>query len=352
VFVCLFIYNNLNLVQWNEEHDITPPSSLSLGSEQVDDDAEMLAQYQQKLQEYKNTFGEHSMDGGAGGGRLFGDEDGYFQSARRSSTTGSSSNSEDGNYELVKNHGYEGDLHATLGALYLSTNDDDIVAASSHLIQAIRLYELSGDTTDTPMADVKLNMALLYLRLGEFISSADAYDDALDIYQQIYGDGINPLSLSSKMKVALQAFAAGNGGLFGVDGDDDDLMMFDFSSFGKLFLGDNDIENDDTNAINDVIRDDESNVVTSAAATTVTAGTDGDANSIVEEDSIVTSSSSRSGSMSSDTARHGNDNNNNYNNEDYRTKKKQQSNTVLLPGGTSIDVQRFLQQNDSIREEL
>lgn len=95
-------------------------------------------------------------------------------------------------YYVEKSDAYEGDLHNKLGTLYL--NRGDHVLASSHLQEAIRLYELDGEQDEINMASAKYNLSLLHLRAGEYQYSANLYNEALDAFKASVGEGLNPLS--------------------------------------------------------------------------------------------------------------------------------------------------------------
>jgi hypothetical protein len=42
------------------------------------------------------------------------------------------------------------------------------------------------------MADAKLNLGMGYFRAGRFADSQRVHFEALDIYRQLYGEGVNP----------------------------------------------------------------------------------------------------------------------------------------------------------------
>jgi tetratricopeptide (TPR) repeat protein len=85
---------------------------------------------------------------------------------------------------------YEGDVVFNLGTIYLSMGDDD--EAISWFEQAIELYENKGDERKAQIASAKTNLALLYFRMGRFHDSERSHFDSLDIYEALYGDGVNP----------------------------------------------------------------------------------------------------------------------------------------------------------------
>ena len=91
-----------------------------------------------------------------------------------------------------KDDGYEGDLYATLGSLYLMAGD--YVTAESNLLQAIQLYSMAGEEPDRTTADAKFNLAAIYVHKGQFMESAQSRKEALDIYLDVVGEGVNPIS--------------------------------------------------------------------------------------------------------------------------------------------------------------
>ncbi|GAX24056.1 hypothetical protein FisN_26Lh132 [Fistulifera solaris] len=86
--------------------------------------------------------------------------------------------------------GYVGDLHATLGSLYLSTNE--LILAEMHLRQAIRSY-ISDDENRRYLADVHFNLAQLLFQQGEYLESAEQRALACDLYKETVGEGVNPM---------------------------------------------------------------------------------------------------------------------------------------------------------------
>jgi tetratricopeptide (TPR) repeat protein len=93
-------------------------------------------------------------------------------------------------YEI--DHGYIGDLHATLGSLYLSTNE--LVLAEMHFRQAIRSYTATSDDENRRyLADVHFNLAQLLFQQGEYPDSSEQRALACDLYKETVGEGINPM---------------------------------------------------------------------------------------------------------------------------------------------------------------
>jgi hypothetical protein len=60
------------------------------------------------------------------------------------------------------------------------------------LEQAAQLYHKKQEDRDRSMADVKLNLAMAYYRLRRFDDSQRLQLEGLDIYRELYGDGVNP----------------------------------------------------------------------------------------------------------------------------------------------------------------
>lgn len=87
---------------------------------------------------------------------------------------------------------YEGDLHFTLGTLYLS-NDDDLDKTVAYFENAISLYQIN-DSNSRRMADAKKNLAMALFRERQFQESIRLHTEALELYRELYGDGVNPLS--------------------------------------------------------------------------------------------------------------------------------------------------------------
>jgi tetratricopeptide (TPR) repeat protein len=100
---------------------------------------------------------------------------------------------------FIKDQAYEADLYSALGALYQERGD--ATQAYSHLTQAIQLYKLSGDVLDHHMGSAQYNLAMMYLKQGEFSMSADFYEQALDVFQVSVGEGRNPLTYNPAMGI-------------------------------------------------------------------------------------------------------------------------------------------------------
>lgn len=157
-------------MDWSEKYNLDPPPSAATDPMFVDESSDaLLKEYELLLQEYNDIFAN----------------DGYDQGAYFDGTTG-------GLY-YERDDGYEGGLHMSLGVLYSMSrggDEENDVLAASHLEQAIRLYEMSGEEGQN-MASVKFNLANLRLRSGDYRESAKLYKEALDIFQTI--GTLNPL---------------------------------------------------------------------------------------------------------------------------------------------------------------
>lgn len=95
-----------------------------------------------------------------------------------------------GEYMYEKDDGYEGDLLASLGTMYLSIGDPRAIL---HLEQAKDKYSSSRDDKNSPaMADLLMNLSMAYYRNYQFQDSQRVHGQALDIYRRLYGDGVNP----------------------------------------------------------------------------------------------------------------------------------------------------------------
>lgn len=130
----------------------------------------MLAGYEQRLQEYLEAF-----DGDTSGML----EDGYDEML-------------DELYEYnEKDDGYEGDLHLSIGALYMAQGGDNNLFAASHLEQAVRLYELSGERDGENTATAKFNLSILHLRGGDYRASAQLHGEALDIFRSVNEENVS-----------------------------------------------------------------------------------------------------------------------------------------------------------------
>lgn len=154
-------------VEWNEKYRLDPPADDSSFADEFEGEtSELMAEYEEILEEYQEMFaadGRSAMEG-------------FFDEMS-------------GETYYEKDDGYEGDLHMSLGALYMSRSDNsESIQAASHLEQAIRLYELSGEAQSQNMASAKFDLSILHLRNGEYRMSARRHGEALDIFRTVMGD--------------------------------------------------------------------------------------------------------------------------------------------------------------------
>ncbi len=113
----------------------------------------------------------------------------------------------DKEYFYEKDDGYEGDLLATVGTLYLSLGDPRAIL---FLEQAFEKYSNSADDRESPaMADLLMNLAMAYYRGRQFQDSYRVYEQALDIYRTLYGDGVNPYEAMDDLMMMQQNMGDG-----------------------------------------------------------------------------------------------------------------------------------------------
>jgi tetratricopeptide (TPR) repeat protein len=288
------------------------------------DDDKQLKESLTKLEEYDNKFGRSNVVGGSSD-PMSEREHQFFDQ------TEEEEHYYDENGELNisrKDDSYEGDLHANLASMYIAKQD--FVAALSHFNQAIRLYEVAGEDESIVMANTKFNLATLNFRIGAYSASAEKYDEALDLYKQIHGDGINPFSLPAQWKGIVDGLdtsildASSLGALVeGMDGFSNALQgTYDLSEIGEL--------SSDSNNQQLPVHDDSSSDTVGTRSTT----TASDDNDTTEKPEPATSYTKNS--------------------NDIRTTKatSKQNVKIVLPGGSSFDLGKFLQQNKSTHDEL
>lgn len=167
-------------VEWYEKYRLDPPADppMDAAADLMEGDtAEMVAEYERILLEYLEMFADDTAAAAM---------DGFLDE-----TTGETY------YE--KDDGYEGDLHMSIGSLYMARSDNsESIQAASHLEQAVRLYELSGEVQSQNMATVKFNLSILHLRNGDYPMSARLHGEALDIFRAVIGDGVNPMAMGDE----------------------------------------------------------------------------------------------------------------------------------------------------------
>lgn len=287
-------------VEWNDDYKLLRSKQKQILLQQESDlsDTEIsdtLVEYESLLKEYQNKVS------------LYTSEDHIVESNLRTDET----NDYDIDSNEDKDNGYEGDLHASLGSLYMSKNDS--VNAIIHLKQAKLLYTLSGEHSEITMANVKLNLATLYLNLGDYLLSTQEYQEALDIYQSKYGDGINPLSKSTKFRGKSKESIT-------------DEIIFDSSDIGNVL----------TEALDKVFKI--GNIGSDLSQTLQ--------NVFNKHQSKTTSTSNSNSKKKEKNIKNANVRNIEEANQMY-TKQK-----VNLPSGTVIDLHSYFQQNETETEAM
>jgi tetratricopeptide (TPR) repeat protein len=310
-------------VIWLEKYDV----SVQALHDQLDaeftesDDDKLLKELLSKLDEYGSKFGRLNTVGTSVDLMSTQDHQ-YFKQPPNDDYVVD----ENGENRINKqDDGYEGDLHSSLGSMYMYKHD--FVAALSHLKQAVRLYELAGDHHSIVMANTKYSLSTLNFRIGEYSTSASEYEEALDLFKQSYGDGTNPFSILAQWKGILDGLHP---------------SMYDTtSSLGALLngvgfsAGDNGANDASTEgpatstsipeSSNQLLLDDKNS---GAVDTTLKAS----------EENDITKPIATSDDLST---------------KDIRQMKvtPTKNNKIVLPGGSTIDLQKFLQQNKS-KDEL
>ena len=157
---------------------LSPTDVGGVGGAMDDSSKEAIAEMEQALQQYRDMISADETDTAAYG------DTGYFHDGGPQ-------------YYYQRDDGYEGDLHASLGALLLA--DGDAVLAAVHLMEAVRLYEFAGDVDGQNMASVKFNLSALYLQNGEYRESARLHGEALDLFRQFHGEGADLLGAMGQL---------------------------------------------------------------------------------------------------------------------------------------------------------
>jgi len=102
--------------------------------------------------------------------------------------SGGGGSNDDVYYE--RDDGYEADMLMSIGSIYMSMGET--THAIPCLEQAIALYNSNGESKSPAMADTKNNLAVAYFLVQRFQDSQTARFEALDLYQTLYGDNVNP----------------------------------------------------------------------------------------------------------------------------------------------------------------
>lgn len=143
-----------------DEYNVLPPAPESSASAVPGSDlSPQIQEYERLLEEY--------VDGTATDDVGQYDRDGYF---------------DDSEGYLIKDDGYEADIHSSLGVLYMAQGQENVMAAI-HLEHAARMYEQNGERDSPSMASVKLSLAELYLQSRDYEKSAVAHAEAINIFR-------------------------------------------------------------------------------------------------------------------------------------------------------------------------
>eukprot|EP00977_Amphora_coffeiformis_P005203 scaffold1115_cov165-Amphora_coffeaeformis.AAC.3 len=164
---------------WFRRHNVAPPQPPPPdGLANNEEQNAMILTYEQGLEEYHAMFA----DGVDSSDPVVSDTNGFY----------SGGDADYGSQTFYqRDDGYEGDLHNTLGALYLNSGDYD--QAAMHLQQALRLYLKAGEAQDTTTATAHTQLALLYFQQGEYDASMEQHRLAVEIFKKIVTPGSNPL---------------------------------------------------------------------------------------------------------------------------------------------------------------
>ena len=155
-------------MEWHRDENTGVPTMMFSPQDEADIEAE-IASHEEELRQY--------MDGAYGGYEV--DVSGHYDKET-----------------VAQDELYEAQILATLGALTLSLNENEM--ALEHFSRAIDIYEkYPGEDERRAVGDLKLNVASALYRNKDFVNSANAYDEAMDRYQESFGDGVNPLTGST-----------------------------------------------------------------------------------------------------------------------------------------------------------
>jgi tetratricopeptide (TPR) repeat protein len=175
-------------VDWYETYNIEPRTdALDDGMMDGGSTESLLAEYEIVLSEYLESLADDNQAFASAG-----DLGEYFDELG-------------GGMPHGKDSAYEADLHLSIGALYLSRSShgsgDSSIQSASHLEQALRLYELSGESQTENMATTKYNLSIYHLRNGDYQQSATFYAEALDIFQTFATDEASDFNFGAAANV-------------------------------------------------------------------------------------------------------------------------------------------------------
>lgn len=109
-------------------------------------------------------------------------------------------------YDYDDYDAFKGDLHATLGALYLSTGE--FILSEMHLRQAMLVYYNNNkqQAYRRDVADVRFNLAQLFFQQGNYQESAEQRALACDLYRETVGEGVNPMLSSEEVLMQVKYY--------------------------------------------------------------------------------------------------------------------------------------------------
>lgn len=167
-------------MDWYKNQRMDVPAMTTYESLGIDGD-ETLQLYVQQLEEYRRMVaaGEH----GTGSIPRIMKRDTIYEPKVEDDFGGDL-------YYYERDDGYEGDLLSAIGAVHLSNGDVD--RAIQFLQQALSLYNSDPIQNKRTMADAKINLAMAHFQGHRFDDSKKIHFEALDAYQELYGDGVNP----------------------------------------------------------------------------------------------------------------------------------------------------------------
>eukprot|EP00980_Cylindrotheca_fusiformis_P025244 scaffold13311_cov161-Cylindrotheca_fusiformis.AAC.10 len=153
-----------------------PPIAATVGGSEGLELESVLDQYFDMLTSYRRGTGQNGMQ---------------YEQGRKGPINYREQDQSQTQYTMYqRDDAYEGDILFNLGTIYLSMQDEN--EAIGWFEQAIELYTNKGDERKAQIASANANLSLLYMRQRRFEDSQRAHFDSLDMYQALYGDGVNP----------------------------------------------------------------------------------------------------------------------------------------------------------------
>lgn len=165
-------------MEWHDEHGIEVAPITSFEEIGMDGDGTLQA-YLQELEEYRRMVAVGESGGSVGSSYTTRG----IQEPKVDDDGG-------GMFYYERDNVYEGDVLAAIGALHLSNGN--LVRSIDFLEQALALYENDVQSSKRSIADAKFNLAMAHFQARRFEKSKELHFAALDVYQGLYGDGVNP----------------------------------------------------------------------------------------------------------------------------------------------------------------